>query len=61
MHIIIDSGVLVILGSQADFAQDIKTGLGHGVTASAAAMLDFANSVSPTWDLRRPPPPSFLL
>jgi len=55
----LDAGLFGILGSQADFAQDIKTGLGHGVTASAAAMLDFANSVSPTWDLRHPPPPSF--
>lgn len=54
----LDSGVFGLFGMQTDFAQDIKTGLVHGVTASAAAMLDFGNTVSPTWDLK-PPSPSF--
>jgi len=54
----LNAGLFGILGSQADYAQDIKTGLGHGVTTSAAAMLDFGNAVSPTWDLK-PPSPSF--
>ncbi|WP_420421680.1 RHS repeat-associated core domain-containing protein [Simkania sp.] len=51
----LNAGLFGILGIQEEYAQDFKTALVHGATASLASMLDVANAISPAWDLKYHP------